>query len=164
MRLVGYKDKKRLKADLDEVWSYYVKMRDGLRCRFCDSPKRFNLYLNKQGLWRIPSGLQAAHIIARANWRYRWDVDNGIALCVGHHRLFDRQWRDTGRSDDEIVRRGILISEKLNEMKFAARQPAKIDLKLQMMFMKQLWDELSRVDDDCATIYEQFVARGIFVC
>jgi len=32
--------------------------------------------------------LQAAHIEGRVNRRLRWDEDNALALCSGHHRWF----------------------------------------------------------------------------
>lgn len=54
---------------LDEIWSFAVKERDGFRCRRCGASKRLNSH----------------HIIKRQFKALRWDVDNGITLCVGHH-------------------------------------------------------------------------------
>jgi len=142
IKLAGKKDTKTLKRDLDEAWSLYVKLRDGLRCRFesvgmakIRCGKAFRLYQNAKQEWKVPQGLQAAHIIGRQNHRYRSDFKNGIALCGGHHILFDGLWRSTGRADSLIVELGILSSDELELMKFTARQPAKVDGGLQMLKM-----------------------------
>jgi DNA-binding transcriptional regulator YiaG len=56
---------------LDTIWSYAIKERDGFKCRYtgCSQTK----YLNSH------------HIIKRQFKALRWDIDNGITLCVGHH-------------------------------------------------------------------------------
>lgn len=54
---------------LDEIWSFAVKERDGFRCRRCGATKRLNSH----------------HIIKRQFKALRWDVDNGITLCIAHH-------------------------------------------------------------------------------
>lgn len=168
IKLAKNKDRKALARDLDECWSLYIKLRDGLRCRFesiamssgkCG--KQFQLSMNSKCEWKIPQGLQAAHIIRRQNHRYRWDIKNGIALCTGHHLLFDGLWRDTGKSDELLVQLKILTSEELELMKFTARQPAKVDVKLQMMGMIQAWEELMVKDEHCLMIYRQLTEKRI---
>ena len=32
--------------------------------------------------------LQAAHIIGRSNHALRWDLQNGLCICSGHHRYY----------------------------------------------------------------------------
>ena len=161
--------RKKLLTDLDEAWSLYIKLRDGLCCRFRDvssadgkcSAGKFELYENAKGEWKVPQGLQAAHRIRRQNHRYRWDFKNGIALCTGHHLLFDGMWRDIGRSDELLIKLGILSSDELELMKFTARQPAKVNAGLQGIVIAQEWKLLSQRDGDCAIIYRQLVDKGI---
>lgn len=54
---------------LDETWANLVKIRDGGRCVYCGKTS----YLNSH------------HIFSRSNRSTRWDVNNGITLCVAHH-------------------------------------------------------------------------------
>lgn len=56
---------------LDTIWSYAVKERDGFKCRYsnCGETKRLNSH----------------HIIKRQFRSLRWDINNGITLCVSHH-------------------------------------------------------------------------------
>jgi len=168
MNFVRNKDRKKLTRDLDECWSLYIKLRDGLRCRFesiamarmkCGS--MFRLYSNEKGEWKVPQGLQAAHIIRRQNHRYRWDIKNGIALCTGHHLLFDGLWRDTGKSDELLVQLGILTQDELELMKFTARQAAKVDVKLQMLKMIEDWEILKTKNEDSKLIHDQLIQKGV---
>lgn len=55
----------------DEKWSKLVKIRAGNKCEVdgCDK----TTYLNSH------------HIFTRNNYATRFDLDNGICLCSGHH-------------------------------------------------------------------------------
>lgn len=55
----------------DTKWSLDVKKRDGFKCMYCGK----TTYLNSH------------HIFSRSNYSTRWDLDNGITLCSGHHTL-----------------------------------------------------------------------------
>ena len=65
------KGKKPRKLDdkLDEAWSMAVKVKAGFRCQVCFNTKMLN----------------AHHIYSRAKKSVRWDLDNGVCLCVNHH-------------------------------------------------------------------------------
>jgi hypothetical protein len=54
---------------LDIAWSKLVKLRAGNKCEYCGKTS----YLNSH------------HIYSRSKRSVRWDVKNGICLCVGHH-------------------------------------------------------------------------------
>lgn len=54
---------------LDDAWSKLVKLRAGNKCEKCGKTS----YLNSH------------HIYSRSKKSTRWDVMNGICLCVGHH-------------------------------------------------------------------------------
>lgn len=63
---------KRLKGvdgKLDDAWSLLVKLKAGMACEYCGKTS----YLNSH------------HIFSRSKRSTRWNVDNGICLCVSHH-------------------------------------------------------------------------------
>ena len=61
--------KKKLEDELDEAWSKLVKLKAGKKCEVCGKTK----YLNSH------------HIYSRGKHSVRWNTENGICLCVGHH-------------------------------------------------------------------------------
>ena len=63
------KKKKGVDGKLDEAWSLLVKLKAGMMCEYCGK----TTYLNSH------------HIYSRSKRSTRWDVSNGICLCVGHH-------------------------------------------------------------------------------
>lgn len=54
---------------IDEAWSKLVKLRAGNKCEVCGKISTLNSH----------------HIYSRAKKSVRWDLDNGICLCVNHH-------------------------------------------------------------------------------
>ena len=54
---------------LDDAWSKAVKERDGWKCCYCGTDKNLNSH----------------HIYSRSKKSTRWELDNGITLCVSHH-------------------------------------------------------------------------------
>lgn len=54
---------------LDEAWSKKVKEVAGNKCEYCGKTAMLNSH----------------HIFSRSNKSVRWDVENGVCLCVGHH-------------------------------------------------------------------------------
>lgn len=63
------KKRKGIDGQLDIAWSKLVKLRAGMKCEYCGKTS----YLNSH------------HIYSRSKKSVRWDVMNGISLCVGHH-------------------------------------------------------------------------------
>ena len=55
----------------DKKWSEKVKERADYQCEFCKTDR----YLN------------AHHIYSRSNLTMRYNLDNGVCLCSGHHTL-----------------------------------------------------------------------------
>ncbi|NMD00601.1 MAG: hypothetical protein GYA62_12905 [Bacteroidales bacterium] len=94
--------KKQIKK-LDELWSFAVKERDGFKCKFpnCKTDK----YLN------------AHHIVKRQFKSLRWDLDNGITLCSGHHTF-----KNNSAHVDEINFLKILKGLKINYNKLYKRR------------------------------------------
>jgi hypothetical protein len=54
---------------LDNLWAKAVKIRAGDRCEYCGKITTLNSH----------------HIFSRSNMATRWDVNNGVCLCVSHH-------------------------------------------------------------------------------
>jgi hypothetical protein len=59
------------KRKLDKLWS--EKVREKGRCEVdgCNSKT-----------------LHAHHVFGRRNYGVRWDLDNGVCLCAGHHKFY----------------------------------------------------------------------------
>lgn len=57
-------------AKLDKVWSLLVKHLAGWRCEYCHARDKT---------------LNSHHIYSRSNRSTRWELSNGVCLCVGHH-------------------------------------------------------------------------------
>lgn len=68
-RLERLKQKKRLKQ-----WSIDVRNRDGNKCSICGVTKY----------------IHAHHIIPKEIKEFKFDIDNGVAICAKHH-LFSRE-------------------------------------------------------------------------
>lgn len=60
---------KHIDKNLDTAWSLLVKLKAGNRCEYCGKS----------------SPLNSHHIFSRSKKSVRWDVNNGVCLCVGHH-------------------------------------------------------------------------------
>lgn len=57
---------------LDSGWSEKVKKRDNYTCQKCGSTQK---------------QLNSHHIFSRSHKSTRWDIDNGITLCVSCHKF-----------------------------------------------------------------------------
>ncbi|TET08482.1 MAG: hypothetical protein E3J83_03285 [Candidatus Atribacteria bacterium] len=86
VRRIGGRPKKKhtarwiLKKRLDVLWAQAVKVIAQNRCEIVTDKRCQNV----NGLGK-GHGLNAHHLIGRSNFNVRWDVDNGVALCVKHH-------------------------------------------------------------------------------
>jgi len=85
-------DRKKLEKELDDLWHKAVLKRDNYGCKICGSRDR----------------LQTHHIFSRIRRSTRWDMENGITLCAGHHYLAHR--------DPEKFRRFVI--QKIGEEKY----------------------------------------------
>jgi len=57
--------------ELDDAWATMIKARDNWCCVICGNDYR----------------VAAHHIIPRENKEYRYCPDNGVTLCVAHHKF-----------------------------------------------------------------------------
>lgn len=70
-------ERKKLRDRLDDLWRKIIVLRDGKKCKKCGKRKAPG-----KG-----NSIQPHHIYGRSNFRVRWDLSNGIALCGGCHTL-----------------------------------------------------------------------------
>lgn len=93
------KQSKGIDKKLDDAWSLLVKLRAGMKCEYCGKTS----YLNSH------------HIYSRSKKSTRWDVQNGVCLCVGHHKFSSRfsahktplefiDWLINKKGDDFVTR------------------------------------------------------------
>lgn len=68
---------KSLRNKADKLWSQMIRERDG-KCRRCGKEPPEVI-------------LQAAHVISRRYKAIRWDLRNGIGLCIGCHHWAHKQ-------------------------------------------------------------------------
>jgi hypothetical protein len=97
--------KKGLTKKLDKAWSRHVKIRAGNKCEVCGSSLNLNSH----------------HIVSRTNRRLRWELYNGVCLCVKCHKfgnysahnnpVFFQAWLKQNRSDDHS-----LVESTMNEI------------------------------------------------
>ena len=59
------------KEFIDILWANLVKLIAGEKCEYCGKADHLNSH----------------HIFSRSNMALRWDTQNGICLCAGHHVL-----------------------------------------------------------------------------
>ena len=70
-RLKRQSSKGYIEVRKDTVWANFIKDNAGRKCEYCGTDKTLN----------------AHHIFSRSNKQVRHDLDNGISLCVGHHKF-----------------------------------------------------------------------------
>lgn len=63
------KKRKGIDGKLDDAWAKLVKLKANMKCEHCGKT----------------TGLNSHHIFSRSKKSTRWDVDNGVCLCVGCH-------------------------------------------------------------------------------
>lgn len=111
------------KAYADELWSKLIKHKAGWKCEYCQSS--------------ITKGLSAHHLGLKKNYRMRYSIINGMALCSKHHlytahtkqpqeQIKWYEWVKSVRGED--------IWDRLDLMR---KNPSKSDLTLVIIFLKK---------------------------
>jgi len=121
--------RKILRKQLDKIWAEIVKDRAGNKCERKTCKK--TTYLN------------AHHIFSRSNLSVRWDLNNGVCLCSGHHTLNNFSAHKAPIWFIEWLKqeRGI---EWYNELRLKANQIKKwtdTDLELLLEVFKEIKNE-----------------------
>ena len=68
---ISLNEANKVQRELDDAWATMIKSRDEWRCAICGDDRR----------------VYAHHIIPRENKEFRYCEDNGISLCVTHHKF-----------------------------------------------------------------------------
>lgn len=106
---------------LDNLWSKTVKLKAGNKCEFCGKTNRLNSH----------------HIYSRSKRSTRWDIDNGVCLCSGHHSLqsnFSAHKTPLDFMEWIRARRGETWYKTLQ---LKANATSKMDYKLEKLYLLQ---------------------------
>lgn len=123
------KTKKQLEKECMNLWQKIVKLRAGNKCEFpcCNKTE----YLN------------AHHIYSRSRRSVRYDIDNGICLCAGHHSLNNDSAHKNPDFKETIIKNKVRTKNFWDILERKAKIPAKLDLKLELLYLK---NELKKYD------------------
>jgi hypothetical protein len=116
-------------AKLDKLWSLLVKHRAGWRCEYCGSREKM---------------LNSHHIYSRSNRSTRWDLTNGVCLCVGHH-TFSTEF-SAHKTPTEFTE--WLYKEKGEEFMSNLRVQAHAIAKLKPFEKEELYNELLTIKEE----------------
>jgi hypothetical protein len=104
-------DRQKATAYLDSLWRDVVRLRDLGLCQYCGK-----------------EGNQAHHIVTRGAKNTRWDTENGITLCQGHHYSIAHQRPERFR---EFLVTSWMSAERYGMLQLRGNTPAKgLDLQL----------------------------------
>jgi predicted restriction endonuclease len=67
----------------DKIWAFKIKDRDCFKCAVCGVEDR-STYLNKKG-FSVTTYLNSHHLLPRERKDTKFELMNGISLCVKHH-------------------------------------------------------------------------------
>lgn len=74
--------------------------------------------------------LNVHHIYSRNRKSVRYDPDNAIVLCAGHHTLNNDSAHKSPDFKETIISAGVRTREFWNRLEMRAKSPAKLDLNL----------------------------------
>jgi hypothetical protein len=122
------KTKKGLKRTIDKLWADIVKVKAGHKCEYIDCEK--TTYLNSH------------HIFSRSNHALRWNLENGVCLCAGHHILSNMSAHKAPLEFAEWLKeyRGIEWYERLRRLSRVVTTMTDYD-----EIKKQLYTELEKL-------------------
>lgn len=113
---------------LDKLWGEVVILEAGEKCARCGRGKP---YLNPH------------HIFSRSNRSVRFDLDNGICLCSGHHTLCNDSAHKAPLDFAEWIKKE--RGEKwYNSLRLKANTPAKPDRLLIYMYLREKLKQLNK--------------------
>lgn len=124
-KLLNKKSKRRLKKDLDAIFSKVIRSRDAWTCQRC-------------GKYHKPptNALHCSHYWGRTRDATRFCEDNCVALCYGCHRLWEGDKQ--GAYKDFMIKR--LGKEKFDELEIKANYGYKltaVELEILIEFFKK---------------------------
>lgn len=128
--------KSSLTKKLDNAWSELVKKRAKYKCEVCGKTDTLNSH----------------HIVGRVNRTLRWDVKNGVCLCVKHHKfgrqsahedpLWFKEWLEDKRWEDYAY----LYTVKDTITKWTLEDMQELLSKLKQNLISGQWNDHSGLD------------------
>lgn len=115
--------------ELDELWSQVVRERAGHECE----------------QWKVAGRqcgevMNAHHIFSRRHHRTRWDTENGMCLCKGHH-----MWTHANPMDSTAVIRSFIGDERHERIEALHNEPWKPTADDRRRIHAELSAELARL-------------------
>ena len=112
---------KHARKEADKLFSKYVRARDR-HCQMCGTP----------------CNLDCAHVFSRGYFATRWDPENAVALCSGHHKEFTHkplEW------DDWCIER--MGRDAWDALRFRARRGGMPDLAFTILELRAMLKEVT---------------------
>jgi len=85
IKAISADPRKKLIAELDRVFSLYIRARDGYKCMMVGSG------------CKCGGPVQCNHLLSRSKYRTRWDERNAVSGCAGHNtwaHYNEADWRE----------------------------------------------------------------------
>lgn len=115
--------KKPTDKELLNLWQKAVKLRAGYKCEYPGCSK--TEYLN------------AHHIHSKSKAGTKFDTDNGICLCSGHHSLNNNSAHKDPDFKDIIIEADVRSRKFFERLRLRAFTPTKIDKNLIKIDLEQ---------------------------
>jgi len=109
-------NRKKNEKELLDLWQQIVKLKAGYKCEYPNCHKTDNL--------------NAHHIYSKIHKSTKFDPDNGMCLCSGHHTLTNLSAHHDPDFKETIIKNGVRSTEFYQKLKMRAFTPSKIDLNL----------------------------------
>jgi hypothetical protein len=126
------KKRKGLDGKLDIAWSKLVKLKAGMKCQIENCKHR-------------PT-LNSHHIFSRKNASTRWDLENGICLCVGHHTMSSKFSAHGNPIAFTYWLEERMGSDWIDELSFKAHSTKKWTASEKEELLKELTDEIKEYE------------------
>ncbi len=126
-----FKNQKKNQAkEAMQLWAECTKARAKYQCEFCGKKENLN----------------AHHIFSRSRNSTRYSLENSICLCSGCHSLSIHSAHKDPLFLTKLIERGIRTEQWLVLLERQASIPQKIDLKMELIYLKQTLDKLKNGD------------------
>lgn len=124
------KVRKGVDGKLDIAWSKLVKLKAGMKCEIPQCGK---------------TTLNSHHIYSRSKKSTRWDVMNGICLCVGHHTFSSKFSAHKTPLEFTDWLREYKGSEYMTLLQIKAHQTSKLHTFEKELLLKELNKEIKQL-------------------
>jgi len=122
--MIKKRNKKTLEKKLDNKWAEAIKVRAGFRCEYCGKRENLNSH----------------HIFTRSRKATRWELNNGICLCVGCHTFSSKF--SAHKTPIEFTHwlektKGVKWLEELQQMSNEVYRPSVEELEESLIYLQK---------------------------